>query len=112
MITLLIAPAVLLAVAWLISEFKGGKRVRIMLGLLTIVVGGYLVHCAALVEWDFARGWYAVSLRQAEGLLLDGDTNTVLRAIRAHNVTAQTGTVYQATQTFMSEISDTHRKTP
>ena len=108
---LIISLGVPLLVAWLISEFKGRKSLRIVFGVLAIVGVGCLTHFAARVEPDYERHFYGVSFIQMEGLLSAGDTNTVANAVRTHNAVARTGTVYQAAQEFMSALGAGNRPT-
>ena len=109
--TLIIFLTVPLVVAWLVSEFKGSRSVRIVFGVLAIVGAGLLAHFAAMVEPSYERHFYGASFIQMEGLLSSGDTNTVANAVRTHNAVARTGTVYQAAQEFMSALAAGNRQT-
>jgi hypothetical protein len=107
---LIISLGIPLGIAWLISEFKGGKLLRVILGVLAIVGVAFVVHLATILEPNYVRQFYGASFIQMEGLLSAGDTNTVVNAVRTHNAITRTGTVYQAAQTFMSALEAGNQK--
>lgn len=103
--------SVLLPVAWLVSEFKGSRTLRIALGVFALVGIGFITHLLSMVTPNYERYFYGASFLQMEGLLSNGDTNTVIRGVRVHNAVARTGTVYQAAHTFMSALGEENRET-
>ena len=111
LLSIIVLASVLFPIAWLVSEFRGSRPVRIGLGIFALIAVGSVSHFVAQMTPSYERHFYAVAFHQAEGLLADGDTNAVLRAIRAHNTALRTGTVYHAAQTFMSAFSVGNRET-
>jgi hypothetical protein len=105
-------PAIILVVipiVWIYAEFNWSRRVRVALGLLSLVIVGLVMYSVSGVARFYESAWHRTSIRDAAALLRKGDTNAVLRAFDAYNSVVTTGSTFRASERMMQSLRhDTH----
>jgi hypothetical protein len=91
-------------IAWIYAEFKSSRGVRVGLGLLSLVVAGFVVYSISGVLQFYESGWHRTSIRDAAELLRKGDTNAVLRAFDTYNSIVATGSTFRASEKMMQSL--------
>ena len=86
---------------WIFAEFKLGRRARISFGLIAILSSGFLVYAFCQVRPFYERAWHRNSIRDAESLLKQGQTNLVITAFETYSSIAATGSTFQASERMM-----------
>jgi hypothetical protein len=100
--SILIPPAILgVAVLWLYAEFKLGRRARVILGLLAMLCTGILVFALCQVRPFYESAWHRGSIRDAERLLKQGQTNLVITAFETYGRIAATNSTFRASEGMM-----------
>jgi hypothetical protein len=88
-------------VLWIYAECKLGRRARIILGLVSILCGGFLVYAICQIRPFYESAWHRNSIRDAESLLKQGQTNLVIAAFETYSSVAATGSTFQASERMM-----------
>jgi hypothetical protein len=103
-------PALLLFLAipivWLYAEFKLGRRTRIALGLVSMVCIVFLTNCFWMPTVFYERAWHRNSIRDAEVLLKQGQTNVVISAFETYSSIAATDSTFRASEQMMHIFRD------
>ena len=99
---IIILPLILAAfVFWLYAEFKLGRGARIVLGLISILCGGYLVYAFCQIWPFYESAWHQNSIRDATTLLKQGQTNVVISAFETYSSIAATDSTFRASEQMM-----------
>ena len=107
---MIILPLILaISLIWLYAEFKFGRRTRITLGLLSIVFSAFLIYAFCQVKPFYESAWHRNSIRDAESLLKQGQTNIVISAFEAYSSIAATDSTFRASEQMMHILE--HGKT-
>jgi hypothetical protein len=98
----IILPLILVVpLIWLYAEFKCGRRIRITLGLLSIVLSAFLIYAFCQVKPFYESAWHRNSIRDAESLLKQGQTNIVISAFETYSSIAATNSTFRASEQMM-----------
>jgi hypothetical protein len=98
----IILPLILgVVIIWLYAEFKLGRRARIMLGLAAIFSSGLLVYAVCQIKPFYESAWHRNSIRDAESLLKQGQTNVVISAFETYSSIAATDSTFRASERMM-----------
>jgi hypothetical protein len=98
----LIFPLILVvSIVWLYAEFKLGRRARVIVGLISMLCGGFLVYAFCQVKPFYESSWHRNSIRDAESLLKHGRTNIVISAFETYNSIAATDSTFRASEQMM-----------
>ena len=96
---IIILPLILvIPIIWLYAEFKLGRRIRIALGLLSIVCSAFLIYGFSQVKTFYESAWHRNSIRDAESLLKQGQTNIVISAFETYSSIAATDSTFRASE--------------
>jgi hypothetical protein len=99
---IIILPLILvIPIIWLYAEFKLGRGMRITLGLLSMLSGVFLIYAFCQVKPFYESAWHRNSIRHAESLLKQGQTNIVISAFETYNRVAATNSTFQASEQMM-----------
>jgi len=102
---IIILPLVLaVAIFWLYAEFKLGRRARVILGLVAMLCAGFLVYAFCQVKPFYESAWHRNSIRDAESLLKQGQTNIVIRAFENYSSIAATDSTFRASERMMHDL--------
>ena len=88
-------------IVWLYAEIKLGRRARIIFGLIAMLCSGFLVYAFCQVRPFYESAWHRNSIRDAESLLKQGQTNLVITAFETYSSIAATGSTFQASERMM-----------
>jgi high-affinity Fe2+/Pb2+ permease len=98
-------PALLLFLAvpivWLYAEFKLGRRSRITFGLLSMICIVFLTNGFWESTVSYERAWHRNSIRDADSLLKQGQTNVVISAFDTYNSIMATSSTFRASEQMM-----------
>jgi hypothetical protein len=99
---LIILPFILaVLIFWLYAEFKLERRVRIALGFVSLLCISFLVYAVCQVKPFYESHWHRNSIRDAENLLKQGQTNVVISAFETYNSIAATNSTFRASEQMM-----------
>jgi hypothetical protein len=99
---IIVLPLILvIPVIWLYAEFKLGRRARIILGLISILCTGFLIYAFCQVKPFYESAWHRNSIRDAERLLMQGQTNMVISAFETYNSISATDSTFRASEQMM-----------
>ena len=82
---------------WLYAEFKLGCRARIIFGIIA-TCNGFLVYALCQVKPFYESSWHRNSIRDAENLLKQGQTNIVISAFETYSSMAATDSTFRASE--------------
>ncbi|HKI69932.1 MAG TPA: hypothetical protein VKA67_10110 [Verrucomicrobiae bacterium] len=103
---IIILPLILAAFGfWLFAEFKLGRGARIILGLVSIVCGGFLVYAVCQIRPFYESAWHRNSIRDATALLKEGQTNVVISVFETYSSIATTGSTFRASEQLTHTLS-------
>jgi len=103
---IVILPLILAAFCfWLYAEFKLGRGARIVLGLISILCGGFLAYAICQIRPFYENAWHRDSIRDATTLLKQGQTNVVISAFEIYSSVAATDSTFRASQQLMHTLS-------
>jgi hypothetical protein len=88
-------------VVWLYAEFKLGRRTRITFGILSIVCSAFLIYAFCQVKPFYESAWHRNSIRDANYLLKQGQTNIVISAFDTYSSTVTTDSTFRASEQMM-----------
>jgi hypothetical protein len=91
---------------WMYAEFKLGRGVRILSGLVAILFGGFLVYAFCQYHAFYESGWHRNSIRDATVLLKQGQTNIVISAFETYTNIAATDSTFRASEQLMHILRD------
>jgi hypothetical protein len=101
----IILPLILaVPIIWLYAEFKLGRLARITLGIISMVCSGFLIYGFCQVKPFYESAWHRNSIRDAESLLKQGQTSSVITAFDAYNSIAATGSTFRASEHLMHAL--------
>jgi len=80
--------------AWLVAEFKGGRLLRISLGLLAMVVFHFVLCMTTQVVRAYEKTFMRSSFQEMKVLLQAGRTDVVLSAIAAYQAAVTNDTPF------------------
>jgi hypothetical protein len=117
MLPVVLILAFALFVWWLVVEFQASRVIRICLGVLAVSTAAYAGYLGGRLAVALEYSWVpkehnllAGSMREMEQLLVQGDTNTVMRAIAAYNEAVQLSTnefgYYRASSELWKAVQD------
>jgi hypothetical protein len=99
---IIILPLILVVpIVWLYAEFKLGRGMRIALGLLSMLSGVFFIYALCQVRPFYESAWHRNSIRDAESLLKQGQTNIVISAFEIYNRVAATNSTFRASEQMM-----------
>ena len=109
--SVIVFPLVLIILAfWLYAEFKLGCRARIISGVIVMVCGGLLVYAFCQVRPFYESAWHRNSIRDAESLLKQGQTNIVITAFETYSSIAATDSTFRASERMMHVLESGQSK--
>jgi hypothetical protein len=88
-------------IIWLYAELKLGRRARITLGLLSMICIVFLTNSFWESTVFYERAWHRNSIRDADYLLKQGQTNIVISAFDAYNSIVATNSTFRASEQMM-----------
>jgi hypothetical protein len=88
-------------IVWLYAEFKFERGLRITLGLLSMICIFFLTNAFWENTVFYERAWHRNSIRDANYLLKQGQTNIVISAFDTYNSIAATGSTFRASEQMM-----------
>ena len=88
-------------IIWLYAEFKLGRRMRIAIGLISMLCSGFLIYGFCQIKPFYESGWHRNSIRDAESLLKQGQTNIVISAFETYTSIAATNSTFLASERMM-----------
>jgi hypothetical protein len=86
---------------WLYAEFRLGRRARIIFGLISIFCTGFLIYAFCQVKPFYESAWHRNSIRDAERLLKQGQTNIVISAFETYSSISATDSTFRASEQMM-----------
>src|SRR5277367_4054219 len=96
---IIILPLILVAlIFWLYAELKLGRRARIILGFVSILSNCFLVYAFCQIKPFYESAWHRNSIRDAESLLKQGQTNIVISAFETYSSIAATNSTFRASE--------------
>jgi len=99
---IIVLPLILaVGIFWLYAEFKLGRRTRVILGLFAMLCSGFLVYAFCQVRPFYESAWHRNSIRDAERLLKQGQTNIVIKAFETYSSIATTNSTFRASERMM-----------
>ena len=93
-------------IVWLYAEIKLGRRARIIFGLIAMLCSGLLVFAFCHVKPFYESAWHRNSIRDAEILLKQGQTNVVISAFETYSSIATTDSTFRASEQMMHIFRD------
>lgn len=103
---IIIFPLVLIIpLIWLYAEFKLGRWARIVFGFTSIFCSCFLVYAFSQIKPFYESGWHRNSIRDAEVLLKQGQTNVVISAFETYSSIAATDSTFRASERLMHILS-------
>ena len=101
-INVIVFPLILaIPIIWLYAEFKLGRRARIILGLISMLSSGFLIYAFCQVKPFYESHWHRNSIRDAERLLVQGQTNVVISAFETYSSISATDSTFRASEQMM-----------
>ena len=95
----IIFPLVLIIpIIWLYAEFKLGRQARIAFGFASIFCSCFLIDAFCRVKPFYESSWHRNSIRDAEVLLKQGQTNVVISAFETCSRIAATDSTFRASE--------------
>ena len=91
-------------IIWLYAEFKLGRWTRITFGILFTICGAFLIYVFCQDRLDHESAWHRNSIRDAEALLKQGQTNVVISAFETYTSIAATDSTFRASQLMMHTL--------
>jgi hypothetical protein len=88
-------------IVWVYAEFKLGRRARIILGLTSMLCSGFLIYAFCQIRPFYENHWHRNSIRDAESLLKQGQTNIVISAFETYSSIAATDSTFLASEQMM-----------
>ena len=99
---IIILPLILVVpIIWLYAEFKLGRRMRIAFGLISMFCSGFLIYGFCQIKPFYESAWHRNSIRDAESLLKQGQTNIVISAFETYTSIAATNSTFLASERMM-----------
>jgi hypothetical protein len=109
--SIIVLPLILVVlVLWFYAEFKLGRRARIILGLIVMLCSGFLVYAFCQVRPFYESSWHRNSIRDAESLLKQGQTNLVISAFETYTSIAATDSTFRASERMMHVLESGQTK--
>src|ERR1035437_1089923 len=104
---IIILPLILVVwVLWLYAEFKLGRRARVIFGLIAILCSGFLVYAFCQIRPFYESAWHRNSIRDADVLLKQGQTNVLISAFETYSSIAATDSTFRASEQMMHIFRD------
>jgi hypothetical protein len=88
-------------IIWLYAEFKLERRARIVFGFIAMLCGGFLIYAFCQIKLFYESAWHRNSIRDAEALLKQGQTNIVISAFETYTSIAKTNSTFRASEQMM-----------
>jgi len=97
-------------VFWFYAEFKLGRQARVISGLVVMICGGLLVYAFCQVRPFYESAWHRNSIRDAESLLKQGQTNIVITAFETYSSITATESTFRASERMMHVLESGQSK--
>ena len=88
-------------IVWLYAEFKLGRKARITFGCLSMVCIVFLTNAFWGLTVPYERAWHRNSIRDADFLLKQEQTNIVITAFDTYGSIAATNSTFRASEQMM-----------
>jgi hypothetical protein len=88
-------------IIWLVAEFKFQRRIRVVLGSCSMLCFGFLIYAFCQIKPFYESAWHRNSIRDAEILLKQGQTNVVISAFETYNAIVTTNSTFLASEQMM-----------
>ena len=109
--SVIVFPLIIVAWAfWFYAEFKLGRQARVVSGVIAMLCGALLVYAFCQVRPFYESAWHRNSIRDAESLLKQGQTNIVITAFETYSSIAATDSTFRASERMMHVLESGQSK--